>query len=76
MTNFLIIDRDLLNARGIERAKCITCIQEGFLTQYVDIPTGERIILDLVLRHEPGQVREEMSRSWVDREQLLFDVHI
>ena len=34
----------------------VQCVQEGFLTQYVDRPTRGEATLDLVLGNEPDQV--------------------
>ena len=42
--------------RGVDGAEFVRSIQEGFLKQYVDSPTREGAILDLVLGNEPGQV--------------------
>ena len=36
----------------------VRCVQEGFLTQYVDKPTRGEAVLDLVLGNEPGQVSD------------------
>ena len=54
--NFPYIDWDSLSARGLDGAEFVRSIQEGFLKQYVDSPTREGAILDLVLGNEPGQV--------------------
>eukprot|EP00061_Rhincodon_typus_P018577 g47798.t1 len=47
--NFLSIHWDSLSARSLDGAEFDRCIQEDFLKQDVDSPTGEGAILDLVL---------------------------
>eukprot|EP00061_Rhincodon_typus_P010747 g35270.t1 len=54
--NFPLIDGDSLRARGSDGEQFVRCVQEGFLRQYVDNPTREETILDLVLGNEPAQV--------------------
>ncbi|PLS49478.1 hypothetical protein CYV29_15670, partial [Carnobacterium maltaromaticum] len=56
--NFPNIDWDSLSVRGPDGAEFVRSIQEGFLEQYVNSPTREGAILDLVLGNEPGQVVE------------------
>ena len=52
--NFPNIDWDSFSARGLDEAEFVQCVQECFLRQYVDSPTQEGAILDLVLGNEPG----------------------
>eukprot|EP00061_Rhincodon_typus_P001580 g15185.t1 len=54
--NFPYIDWDSLSAWGSDGTEFVQSIQEVFLKQYVDSPTGKGAILDLVLGNEPGQV--------------------
>eukprot|EP00061_Rhincodon_typus_P001690 g15475.t1 len=54
--NFHNIDWDSLSVRGLDGAEFVRSIQDGFLEQYVNSPTRERAILDLVLGNDPGQV--------------------
>eukprot|EP00061_Rhincodon_typus_P019076 g48527.t1 len=53
--DFPIIDRDSLRTRVLDREQFVRCVQEGFLRPYVDNPTREEAILDLVLGNEPRQ---------------------
>ena len=53
--NFPYIDWDSLSARGVDGAEFVRSVQEGFLKQYVDSPTREGAILDLVLGNEPAR---------------------
>lgn len=46
----------LLSAKGIDGAKIVRCVYEGFLKQYVDSPTQKGITLDLVLGNEIDHV--------------------
>eukprot|EP00061_Rhincodon_typus_P000926 g13208.t1 len=52
------IDWDSLNVRGLDGAEFVRSIQKGFIEQYVNSPTREGAILDLVLGNEPDQVVE------------------
>ena len=45
-----------LSAWGVDGAEFVRSTQEGFLKQYVDSPTREGAILDLVLGNEPSHV--------------------
>ena len=57
--NFPNIDWNLPRVRGLDGEEFVRCVQEGFLTQYVDKPTrGGEAVLDLVLANEPGQVSD------------------
>ena len=56
--NFPNIDWNLPKARGLDGEEFVRCVQEGFLTQYVDKPTRGEAVLDLVLGNEPGQVSD------------------
>ena len=53
--NFPHIDWESLTARGSDGEQFVRCVQ-GFVIQYVDNPTREGAILDLVSGNEPGQV--------------------
>ncbi|XP_059801229.1 uncharacterized protein LOC132378374 [Hypanus sabinus] len=54
--NFPNSDWHLPGAKGLDGVEFVRCVQEGFLTQYVDKPTRGEAVLDLVLGSEPGQV--------------------
>ena len=54
--NFPNIDWNLCRSNSSDGAVFVQCVQEGFLTQYVDRPTRGGATLDLVLGNEPGQV--------------------
>jgi len=54
--NFPGIDWKVLRAGGLDGEEFVKCVLEGSLEQYVDSPTREGAILDLVLGNEPGQV--------------------
>eukprot|EP00061_Rhincodon_typus_P000838 g12933.t1 len=56
--NFLNIDWNLLSANSLDGEDFVRCVQEGFLTRYVDTLTTGEAILDLVLGNEPGQVSD------------------
>jgi len=56
--NFPSIDWNHLSAYSLDGADFVRCVQEGFLTQYVDKPTRGEAILDLVIGNEPGQVSD------------------
>eukprot|EP00061_Rhincodon_typus_P005125 g24253.t1 len=53
--NFPLIDWESVRARGSDGEQFISCVQKGFLRQYVDNPTREEDNLDLVRGNEPGQ---------------------
>jgi len=54
--NFPEIDWGSLRAQNVNGAEFVRSIQEGFLKHYIDSPTREVAVLDLVLGNEPGQV--------------------
>ena len=54
--NFPGIDWKSRRAGNLNGEEFVKCVQEGALEQYVDSPTREGAILDLVLGNEPGQV--------------------
>ena len=54
--NFPNIDWNLYRSNSFDGAVFVQCVQEGFLTKYVDRATSDGAILDLVLGNEPGQV--------------------
>jgi len=54
--NLPYIDWDSLSASGVDGAEFVQSIEEGFLNQYVDSPTREGAVLDLVLGNEHLQV--------------------
>ncbi|XP_072335049.1 multiple inositol polyphosphate phosphatase 1b isoform X1 [Scyliorhinus torazame] len=54
--NFPNIEWKLFRSNSLDGVVFVQCVQEAFLTQYVDCPTRGEAILDLVLGNEPGQV--------------------
>ena len=54
--NFTNIDWNSYSSSTLEGSVFVQCVQEGFLTQYVDRPTRGETTLDLVLGNEPDQV--------------------
>ncbi|MBB6707146.1 hypothetical protein, partial [Proteus mirabilis] len=56
--NFPDIDWENYSSSSLDGSVFVQCVQESFLTQYVDRPTRGEAILDLVLGNEPGQVLE------------------
>ncbi|XP_062901339.1 uncharacterized protein LOC134345105 [Mobula hypostoma] len=56
--NFPNIDWHLISSKGLDGAEFVKCVQDGFLSQYVDRPTRGNAILDLVLGNKPGQVTD------------------
>ena len=56
--NFPNIDWHLISTKGLDGAQFVNCVQDGFLSQYVDRPTRGNAILDLILGNEPGQVTD------------------
>ncbi|XP_067904856.1 uncharacterized protein [Heterodontus francisci] len=56
--NFPNIDWNLLSANSLDGADFVRCVQEGFLTQYVDSLPSSQPMLDLVFGNEPGQVAD------------------
>ena len=56
--NFPNIDWNIPRVRGLDGEEFVRCVQEGFLTQYVDKPTRGEAVLDLVFGNEPGQVSD------------------
>eukprot|EP00061_Rhincodon_typus_P000024 g10127.t1 len=47
---------DSLSVRGLDAAEFVRSILDGFLEQYVNSPTREEVILDLVFGNETIQV--------------------
>jgi len=54
--NFPNIDWKRNSSSTLDGSVFVQCVQEGFLTQYVDRPIRGEVTLDLVLGNEPGQV--------------------
>ncbi|XP_059811731.1 uncharacterized protein LOC132384561 [Hypanus sabinus] len=54
--NFPNIDWHLISSNGLDGAEFVKCVQDGFLSQYVDRLTRRNAILDLVLGNKLGQV--------------------
>jgi len=54
--NFPNIEWKLFRSKSLDGVVFVQCVQEAFLTQYVDSLTRGEAILDLVLGNEPGQV--------------------
>jgi len=51
--NFPNIDWKLFSSNSLDGTDFVQCVQEEFLTQYVDRPTRGEATLDLVLGNEP-----------------------
>ena len=61
--NFPHIDWDSDTVKGLDGVEFVKCVQENFLYQYIEVPTREGAILDLLLGNELGQVMDVSVRE-------------
>ena len=61
--NFPHINWDSHTVKGLDGVEFVKCVQENFLHQYIEVPTREDAILDLLLGNELGQVMDVSVRE-------------